>query len=123
MACNKNLITCCVKLAACLSPKINASSYISKLTETSEYNYNVFLSFACDCPDIILAILYKLGHFGGDAKLLNIAGEIISARRALREDEKYEEEEDVGGHVAYLLQNFRIQSMGNYFIYFTYFYF
>jgi len=64
----------------------------------------------------MLAILYKMGHFGGDAKLLNLAGEIISARRALREDEKYEEEEDVGGHVTYLLQNYsRIQSAGNYF--------
>jgi len=69
----------------------------------------------------MLAILYKLRHFGGDAKLLNITGEIISARRALR-DEKYEEEEDVGGHVAYLLQNYnRIQSTGNYFTYFILF--
>jgi len=73
----------------------------------------------------MLAILYKLGHFGGDAKLLNIAGEIISARRAFRKDEKYEEEEDVGGHVTNLHQNYsRIQSAGNYFyLFYFYFYF
>lgn len=98
MARNKNLISGCVKLAANLSSKINSASYISKLTETSEQmNYNMFSSFACDCSDIMLAILYKLGYFGGDAELLNLTGEIISTRRALRKDEKYEEEEDVGG--------------------------
>jgi len=124
MACNKNLISRCVKLAANLSLKINSVSYISKLTETSEHNYSVFSSFACACSDTMLGVLYKLGHFGADAKLLNLAGEIISARRALREDKKYEEEEDVGGHVTYLLQNYsRIQSTGNYLTYFIYFYF
>jgi len=125
MACNKNLILSCVKLVANLSPKINFASYISKLTEsveTSEHNYSVFSSFACVCSDTMLAILYKLGHFDGDSELLNIAGEIIGARRALRRDEKNEEEEDVGGHIAYLLQNYRrIQSAGNY-LYLFYFY-
>ena len=108
----KNLIVGCVSLAANLSPtRINAAEYLSRLTEVTSDNYNIFREFACASSNSMLAILYKLRHFGSDRELLNIAAEIILARAAFEH-----EEEDVGGHVAFLMANYHQQSAGTYFI-------
>ena len=100
-----------LNLAANLSPTINAAKYLSRLTEATSDNYNIFHEFACASSNSMLAILYKLRHFGSDRELLNIAAEIILARAAFEH-----EEEDVGGYVAFLMASYHQQSTGTYFI-------
>ena len=103
----KNLIGGCVSLAANLSPTtINTAEYLSRLTEVTSDNYNIFHEFVCASSNSMLAILYKLRHFGNE--LLNIAAALMRAA--------FEHEEDVGGHVAFLMANYHQQSAGTYFI-------
>lgn len=119
MAALKKLIAECVTLSANLSPAINAASYLSQLSEDprrSENNYDLFMKFAGLISNSVLGILYRLGHFGGDKKLLDAAAEIILMREALQH-----EEVDVGGYAAYLLASHRrMQLRGSYFISYTF---
>lgn len=108
----KNYITECVILASNLTHSIKAETYLTELTEVAQENYVLFRKFACACSDSLLAVLYRLGHFGGDAELLNIAAEIIFMREAFGHEEK-----DVAGHIAHLIANHGgNQSTGNYLI-------
>lgn len=73
------------------------------LTEDSEeINYTVFRDFACKSTNTLLAVLYRMGYFNEYDELLRIAGEIVEMREAFNH-----EEEDVGGHISFLLLNHR----------------
>src|SRR5436190_8898725 len=105
----KNLVSGCIKLAANLSSTIKTATYLPLLTEIACNNYDVFQKFACASNNSMLAILFKLGHFGGDRELLRIAADIISIRAAFDH-----EEEDVGGHIADLMEEYRRIVSGKY---------
>ncbi|KMQ90012.1 hypothetical protein RF55_10285, partial [Lasius niger] len=51
----------------------------------------------------MLAILFRLGHFAGQSKLIEMAGAIVVKRQA----DPRQHEEDYGGHIANFLVNFR----------------
>ena len=105
----KNLVSGCIKLAANLSPEIKTATYLPMLSDIACNNYAVFQKFACASKNSMLAILFKLGHFGGDRELLRIAADIISIRAAFDH-----EEEDVGEHVADLMEEYRRIVSGKY---------
>jgi len=84
----KNYISECIILASNLTHSIKAETYLTELSEVAQENYTLFRKFACACSDFLLVILYKLGHFGGDAELLNIAAEIIFMRETFGHEEK-----------------------------------
>lgn len=67
-----------------------------------ENNYTVFERFVCTSSNTLLAILYRLGYFNNDNRLLCFAGEIIDMREVFSH-----EEEDVAGHIAFLLLNYQ----------------
>ena len=116
MAAQRMLISACINLAANLSREIKPETYLPCLTEDRENNYAIFAKFAGSISNSLLGVLYRLGHFGGDIELLNIAAETISMREAFRH-----EEEDVGGYAGYLLANHRRLALrGNYFISYTF---
>ncbi|KAL6265757.1 hypothetical protein P5V15_002567 [Pogonomyrmex californicus] len=90
-----------IKLASMLDIRINAEKFLTQISNVSlDANYLIFTRFSCECSDTILGVLYQLGYFGTDARLLRIAGEIIETRRAVGH-----EEEDVGGHIQNLLSH------------------
>ncbi|XP_050449703.1 uncharacterized protein LOC126850604 [Cataglyphis hispanica] len=70
--------------------------------ESEEINYQVFRVFACASSDTSLTVLYKLGYFDGYDELLHIAVEIVEMRQAFGH-----EEEDVKGHIVFMLSNYR----------------
>ncbi|KAL6257807.1 hypothetical protein P5V15_011394 [Pogonomyrmex californicus] len=84
-----------------LDTRINAEKFLTKISNVSlDANYLLFTCFSCECSDTILGVLYQLGYFGTDARLLRIVEEIIESRRAAGH-----EEEDVGGHIQNLLSH------------------
>lgn len=89
-----------VKLASKLDTRIIAEKFLSKISVSAEANYLLFTRFACECSDTVLGVLYQLGYFAADARLLRIAGDIIETRRVAGH-----EEEDVGGHIQNLLSH------------------
>ena len=103
----ENIISDCVNLAANLSSSIDVTKYLPFLTGIVEENYDVSRIFAGVCSNSMLAIMFKLGHFGGDVELLNIAADIITVRSLFEH-----EEEDVGGHVADLMREYRTIGSG-----------
>ena len=65
------------------------------MSDNDEKNYSIFGNFAGECSSTLLCIMHKLGHCGGDARLM----EIISHHLEVRECFNHEED-DVGGYIA-----------------------
>lgn len=100
----RKTIASCLRLTRSLSCRgFCVDNYLSALSNNAESNYSVFAKFAGACPTSLLAVLFRLGHFAADRQLLIIVGEIIELRSAFND----EEEEDEGGHIAYLTNYYR----------------
>jgi len=82
-------------------PQLEIAAFIDELDDSdAEKNYEVFSAFAeKECSSSLLGILYRLGHFAGEERILKIAAEIVSARQSAEK----KEEEDIGGHINFLL--------------------
>jgi len=98
MANLKSVIESCLCLAWSLCG-LDVDKYLSALLGSDETNFEVFAKFAGACPTPVLAVLFRLGHFVTHEKLIIIAGEIVEMRKIFNDDE----EEDVGGYIAFLL--------------------
>src|SRR5580765_913160 len=97
----KIVIEICISLTQTLCCK-KTEKFLSELSNDDEANYHVFGKFAGECPSVVLAVLFRLGHFAAFRQLLFIAGEVIEARRCFGEND-----EDVAGHIEYLLLHYR----------------
>src|SRR5580765_299550 len=102
MACLKEVVKNCILLAANLM-RVDPSAYINVLSDQDETNYILFYSFMLKCPSAMLAILFRLGHFAGQSKLIEIVGAIVAKRQV----DPWQYEEDYGGHIANFLVHFR----------------
>lgn len=117
MANLRSVIENCILLSQSLCGK-NLGKFLSVLSNTEETNLHVFGQFAGECPSVILAVLFRLGHFCNNRELLYIAGEVIESRLCFGENE----EEDAGGHIEYLLLHHRrflprTRAVGKFFIF------
>ena len=97
----KCVLKTCFELATELGAR-ECEKFISMLSDDVENNYAIFWKFAGVCPSTVLAVLFRLGHFASHPRLLIAAGEMIATRRVFFP----EEATDVGGHIAYLLQQY-----------------
>lgn len=89
-----------IKLASMLDTRINADKFLSGLSDNPEKNYVIFTGFTCECSDSLLGVLYQLGYFNSDNRILRIAAEIVEMRRMFGHVE-----EDVEGYIANLLSH------------------
>lgn len=111
----RKTIETCLRLTHGLSCRsFCVENYLSALSDNAENNYTVFAKFAGACPSVLLAILFRLGHFASDSRILIIVGEIIELRSAFNDME----EEDEGGHIAYLKNYYRGTLENSKFFYF-----
>jgi len=101
MANLREVIESCILLSQSLCGK-NMGKFLSGLSNVDETNYHIFGKFAGECPSVVLAVLFRLGHFVNIRELVYIAGEVIETRRCFGESE-----EDVGGHIELLLLHHR----------------
>lgn len=97
----RSTIVTCVSLAGGLIGK-NLNGFISELSGDDAHNLNVFEWFAGGCPSLILAVLFRLGHFANRDQLLRISGEMLEVRRCFEEAMN-----DAGGHINYLLAHYQ----------------
>jgi hypothetical protein len=83
-----------IKLASLLDRTIKGEMFLPSLTDDAELNYALFFHFAHTCSSNMLGVLYQLGYFCNDARIILIAAETLEFRRCLNH-----EEDDVGGHI------------------------
>ncbi|XP_072766255.1 uncharacterized protein [Anoplolepis gracilipes] len=96
----KNVVEICLSLAQSLCGK-KFDKLLLGLTSDDEKNYRVFGKFAGECPNVVLAVLFRLGHFCNFRELLNITGEVIESRICFGE-----EESDASEHIEFLRLHF-----------------
>lgn len=99
-------------LCAVTIPQFDIKKYLDRITEEdSESNYRLFKKAANSCSSDALAIVFCLGHFGGDVRLLNIVGEIITCRLVMEK----KEDGDISDYIAHLLMHYhRQRALGKY---------
>lgn len=85
-----------------LNSKSNVRGYLTVLSADDDENLALFSRFAGESSSTLLSILYELGYFANEVRLLNLVREILEMRDAFGH-----EEEDAGGHIASCLQGIR----------------
>jgi len=76
-----------------LNKKLVAADYLTKLSDNDEKNYSVFGNFVGEC--ILVCVMHKLGHCGGDVTLKNIIARHLEIRECFDH-----EENDAEDHIA-----------------------